>query len=92
VFSKFFSAGGCDLRIGVSESFDTLCIYLESDQAMAPSSSSGGGRGVPLALEPGVLGRRRGGSGRQHSAHTRRRWHRLLTWTAISGCGTRSGS
>ena len=22
---------GCDLRIGVYESFDTLCIYLESD-------------------------------------------------------------
>lgn len=43
IFSKFFSAGGCDLRIGVYESFDTLCIYLESEQAMAatgPSSST----------------------------------------------------
>lgn len=31
VFSKFFTVGGCDLRIGVYESFDTLCIYLESE-------------------------------------------------------------
>ena len=28
---RFFSVEGCDLRIGVYESFDTLCIYLESD-------------------------------------------------------------
>eukprot|EP01018_Ginkgo_biloba_P001927 Gb_20787 [translate_table: standard] len=34
IFSKFFQAGGCDLRIGVYESFDTLCIYLESDQSV----------------------------------------------------------
>ncbi|XP_059067225.1 uncharacterized protein LOC131062761 isoform X2 [Cryptomeria japonica] len=33
IFSKFFHAGGCELRIGVYESFDTLCIYLESDQS-----------------------------------------------------------
>ncbi|XP_010431620.1 PREDICTED: uncharacterized protein LOC104715953 [Camelina sativa] len=33
IFSKFFKAGGCDLRIGVYESFDTICIYLESDQS-----------------------------------------------------------
>ncbi|MCO5581700.1 hypothetical protein L7F22_035589 [Adiantum nelumboides] len=33
IFSKFFQAGGCELRIGVYESFDTLCIYLESDQS-----------------------------------------------------------
>ncbi|CAL0305721.1 unnamed protein product [Lupinus luteus] len=33
IFSKFFQAGGCELRIGVYESFDTICIYLESDQA-----------------------------------------------------------
>uniref|UniRef100_A0A2P2JRG2 Uncharacterized protein MANES_16G123500 n=2 Tax=Rhizophora mucronata TaxID=61149 RepID=A0A2P2JRG2_RHIMU len=32
IFSKFFQAGGCELRIGVYESFDTICIYLESDQ------------------------------------------------------------
>ena len=31
IFSKFFTVGGCDLRIGVYESFDTLCIYLESE-------------------------------------------------------------
>eukprot|EP00899_Mesostigma_viride_P015066 jgi/Mesvir1/23560/Mv18256-RA.2 len=31
IFSKYFQAGTCDLRIGVYESFDTLCIYLESD-------------------------------------------------------------
>nr|TKW40281.1 hypothetical protein SEVIR_1G235800v2 [Setaria viridis] len=33
IFSKFFQAGGCELRIGVYESFDTICIYLESDQS-----------------------------------------------------------
>ncbi|KAL9230264.1 hypothetical protein vseg_005639 [Gypsophila vaccaria] len=33
IFSKFFQAGGCELRIGVYESFDTVCIYLESDQS-----------------------------------------------------------
>ncbi|KAK9829646.1 hypothetical protein WJX72_007078 [[Myrmecia] bisecta] len=31
IFSKYFTAEGCELRIGVYESFDTLCIYLESD-------------------------------------------------------------
>ncbi|KAK3259951.1 hypothetical protein CYMTET_31074 [Cymbomonas tetramitiformis] len=31
IFSKYFLAGNCELRIGVYESFDTLCIYLESD-------------------------------------------------------------
>ncbi|XP_074329147.1 uncharacterized protein LOC141666834 [Apium graveolens] len=35
IFSKFFEAGGCELRIGVYESFDTLCIYLESDQSVS---------------------------------------------------------
>ncbi|CAI8599607.1 unnamed protein product [Vicia faba] len=34
IYSKFFQAGGCELRIGVYESFDTICIYLESDQAV----------------------------------------------------------
>ncbi|KAI3468007.1 hypothetical protein Pfo_024670 [Paulownia fortunei] len=33
IFSKFFQAGGCELRIGVYESFDTICIYLESEQS-----------------------------------------------------------
>ncbi|XP_020579486.1 LOW QUALITY PROTEIN: uncharacterized protein LOC110024083 [Phalaenopsis equestris] len=33
IFSKFFQAGACELRIGVYESFDTICIYLESDQS-----------------------------------------------------------
>ncbi|XP_062222774.1 uncharacterized protein LOC133921772 [Phragmites australis] len=33
IFSNFFQAGGCELRIGVYESFDTICIYLESDQS-----------------------------------------------------------
>ncbi|KAL2471897.1 TRAF-like family protein [Abeliophyllum distichum] len=34
IFSKFFQAGGCELRIGVYESFGTICIYLESDQSV----------------------------------------------------------
>ncbi|PWA52949.1 TRAF-like family protein [Artemisia annua] len=34
IFSKFFQAGGCELRLGVYESFDTICIYLESDQSV----------------------------------------------------------
>ena len=29
--SRYFNAGPCELRLGVYESFDTLCIYLESD-------------------------------------------------------------
>ncbi|XP_010906892.1 uncharacterized protein [Elaeis guineensis] len=33
IFSKFFQAGSCEMRIGVYESFDTICIYLESDQS-----------------------------------------------------------
>ncbi|KAL0051235.1 hypothetical protein WJX82_004155 [Trebouxia sp. C0006] len=36
IFSKFFEAGACELRIGVYESFDTLCIYLESDALASP--------------------------------------------------------
>ncbi len=28
---RYFAAGPCELRLGVYESFDTLCIYLESD-------------------------------------------------------------
>jgi hypothetical protein len=31
IFSRYFSVGGCELRLGVYESFDTLCIYLESN-------------------------------------------------------------
>ena len=31
IFSRFFVVDGCRLRLGVYESFDTLCIYLESD-------------------------------------------------------------
>jgi hypothetical protein len=31
IFSKYIAIGGCELRIGVYESFDTLCIYLESE-------------------------------------------------------------
>ncbi len=33
---RFFEAGACELRIGVYESFDTLCIYLESDALASP--------------------------------------------------------
>ncbi|KAK9075604.1 hypothetical protein SSX86_003930 [Deinandra increscens subsp. villosa] len=33
IFSRFYQAGGCELRLGVYESFDTICIYLESDQS-----------------------------------------------------------
>ena len=29
--ARYFNAGPCELRLGVYESFDTLCIYLESD-------------------------------------------------------------
>ncbi|GER51702.1 TRAF-like family protein [Striga asiatica] len=38
IFSKFFQAGGCELRIGVYESFDTICIYLESEQSVGGDS------------------------------------------------------
>ncbi|GAB2215403.1 hypothetical protein Droror1_Dr00019786 [Drosera rotundifolia] len=38
IFSKFFQAGGCELRIGVYESFETICIYLESDQSVGSNS------------------------------------------------------
>ncbi|CAL9091809.1 unnamed protein product [Musa acuminata var. zebrina] len=38
IFSKFFQVGGCELRIGVYESFDTICIYLESDQSSGNDS------------------------------------------------------
>ncbi|KAK6162064.1 hypothetical protein DH2020_001905 [Rehmannia glutinosa] len=38
IFSKFFQAGGCELRIGVYESFDTICIYLESEQSVGSDS------------------------------------------------------
>lgn len=41
IFSKFFSVGGCDLRIGVYESFDTLCIYLESEAQSAGDPQDG---------------------------------------------------
>ena len=41
IFSKFFSVGGCDLRIGVYESFDTLCIYLESEAQSAGDPQEG---------------------------------------------------
>ena len=37
IFSKFFSAGPCDVRVGLYESFDSLCVYLESDATAAPS-------------------------------------------------------
>eukprot|EP00891_Asterochloris_glomerata_P002316 jgi/Astpho2/2316/e_gw1.00043.1.1_t len=36
IFSKYFEAGSCDLRLGMYESFDTLCIYLESDAPAGP--------------------------------------------------------
>ena len=31
IFSRYFNAGKCELRLGVYESYDILCIYLESD-------------------------------------------------------------
>ena len=40
IFSRYFSAGSCELRIGVYESFDTLCIYLESEPPSASGSSA----------------------------------------------------
>lgn len=36
IFSRFFSMGPCELRIGLYESFESLCLYLESDSAAAP--------------------------------------------------------
>lgn len=39
IFSRYFTAGGVDLRIGVYESFDTLCIYLESADSVAASAT-----------------------------------------------------
>jgi len=36
IFSQFFNAGPCDLRLGLYESFDSLCVYLESDAAVIP--------------------------------------------------------
>jgi MATH domain len=38
IFSKYITVGGCDLRIGVYESFDTLCIYLESESQSAAAA------------------------------------------------------
>ncbi len=38
IFSKFFSVGPCELRIGLYESFESLCLYLESDVATSPPS------------------------------------------------------
>lgn len=35
IFSRFFHCRGCDLRVGVYESFDTLCVYIESDAGSA---------------------------------------------------------
>lgn len=50
---------------GVYESFDTLCIYLESDQAMAPASNSGGAGGGHVGGHSGGgnVGGHSGGSG-----------------------------
>jgi hypothetical protein len=36
IFSQFFSAGPCDVRVGLYESFDSLCVYLESDAGATP--------------------------------------------------------
>jgi hypothetical protein len=41
IFSKFFTVGGCELRIGVYESFDTLCIYLESESQASSDPQAG---------------------------------------------------
>ena len=41
IFSKYISIGSCDLRIGVYESFDTLCIYLESESQAQPAPQDG---------------------------------------------------
>jgi hypothetical protein len=47
VFSRFFSAGACDLRVGVYESFDSLCVYLEGDAA-----AGGAGAAAPPPPAP----------------------------------------
>ena len=44
---SYFVAEGCELRIGAYESFDTLCIYLESDAAAAGGNNAvSGGAGA----------------------------------------------
>jgi hypothetical protein len=35
---RYFTAEGCELRIGAYESLSTLCIYLESDAGGAPGA------------------------------------------------------
>ncbi|KAJ3679504.1 hypothetical protein LUZ60_017515 [Juncus effusus] len=51
IFSKFFQVGGCELRIGVYESFDTICIYLESD----PPSPADPDRNFWVRYRMGIL-------------------------------------
>ncbi|EEH53132.1 uncharacterized protein MICPUCDRAFT_35799, partial [Micromonas pusilla CCMP1545] len=61
LFSRFFPAGGVNLRLGAYESFDTLCVYLESDQGSTPSAMKnkttppGGGGGGAIG-EGGKIG------------------------------------
>lgn len=56
VFSRFFSAGPVELRLGLYESFDSLCVYLESDAppaaTAAPAAGSGAGAGVGSTPAP----------------------------------------
>ncbi|CAG9460218.1 unnamed protein product [Pedinophyceae sp. YPF-701] len=54
IFSRYFPAGGCELRLGVYESFDTLCVYLESDAAAAGAGA--GQQGGAAAPPEGALG------------------------------------
>lgn len=35
MFSRFFAAEGCKLRLGAYTSYSTLCTYLESDSTTA---------------------------------------------------------
>ena len=37
--ARYFTAEGCELRIGAYESLATLCIYLESDPGAAPGGA-----------------------------------------------------
>lgn len=55
IFSQFFNAGPCDVRVGLYESFDSLCVYLESDAAVTPAppppAPGTPGNGTPAAPE-----------------------------------------
>ena len=48
IFSEYFTAGAKRLRIGAYESYDTLCVYLESEKAPATAAKSGKKKDAPV--------------------------------------------